>query len=163
MFINVSDFTGVYLLAKDTYNVGEIQKYIDQFEKPYLSKLLGATLAQELIDDSGSGVPVDPLLLDIFNPFERDSGCKVLSSIGIVNYLLGCVYYEYVVAKRLSPSIVGGAAQNKVETANIATSRSEVFNRYNESMKSGKVIQEYILENIDDYPSFNGQKLLLTY
>jgi len=160
MLINVSDFVGFYLLAKNTYAIDQIQEFIDEFERPALNDLLGAELSQILIDDSGSGEPVDADLLKIFNPFDLDLNCGTYHSNGIKKYLAGIIYYNVVSMNRLKPSINGGLAKRKVESAEVVNYKPEATARYNSSIDTSRAIQAYILENLDKYPTFKGRRIL---
>jgi len=163
MFIVPTDFTGFYQLALNQYAVDQIQGFIDEFERPALNDLLGAELSQILIDDSGSGEPVDEDLLKIFNPFDLDLNCETVHSGGIKKYLLGIVFYKFVHTNRLKPSINGGLAKRKVEASEIVNYRPESTSRYNQSIDTGRAIQAYIMENMDKYESFKGKRLLYNH
>lgn len=161
MFVSVSDFTGFYQLAKNEYNVTPIQNYIDEFERPALNDLLGAGLAQLLIDDAGGGSdPSDPELLEIFNELNFDDGCESWHSGGIKKYLLGVIFYNYVMMGRLKPSINGGLAKRKVESAELVDYRPEATTRYQASVKTSRAIQRYICINREKYPDYKGKRIL---
>jgi len=51
----------------------------------------------------------------------------------------------------------------EVETGTSTTNISEIYNRYNDSVKWVKCIQQYIYENFSTYPTFKGQKILINY
>ncbi len=164
--VNVSDFVGRNLVARDSATTQILQAYIDLYEPKYIYKLLGATLGAEYIADLSNGVPQSPRFVIIHDPLNFDGPARgeVYISEGIKAMLVYFIYWHYVIESRLSPSITGGAVQNAVEVGTIATAdRAEVFQRYNDGVKTSRAIQYYILENMGDYAGFNGQRILLNY
>jgi len=165
LIVNVADFTGRYLLAKNPHNVGAIDDVIDLHEKSYIYKILGVELGDLLIADLTGGVPTSPEFLVIFNELAFNSTCneQFFESKGLKKILLGFIYWSAVAEARLQPSQTYGAIQVKVETGTSTTNISEIYNRYNDSVKWVKCIQQYIYEHFEDYPTFKGQKILINY
>lgn len=175
-FIEVSDFRGKYKVAEDQYTVVITTEYIGLYVNQYLARILGASMAQTLLTDMGNNrQPEDENLLVIFNPFTVDNpdyycGChnesKVSISTGLRNCVLGFVYWEIMKDKKITPSIATGTALAKGE---LSTSGSvpaaQVYERYNESVKTCNSIQDYIRshQDIEIYQSFNGERILLNY
>jgi hypothetical protein len=162
--VEITDFTGRFLLAKNSYSVADIQSYIDEFVASSLANLLGAELAADfMLDLNGSGVPVSPQFLALYNPFNIDiDDCgEVLTSRGIKHYLIGIVYWWYMVESRVQPNATGGSGQPKPEVSSAGyRPAAEHYQRYNTSIDTGRAIQTYIENNPDVYPSYNGQRLL---
>lgn len=165
LIVNVADFTGRYLLAKNPHNVSAIDDVIDLYEKSYIYKILGVELGDLLIADLTGGVPTSPEFLAIFNELAFNSTCnkQLFESKGLKNILLGFIYWHVVTEDRLQPSQTNGTIQVKVETGTSTTNISEIYNRYNDSVKWVKCIQQYIYENFSTYPTFKGQKILINY
>jgi hypothetical protein len=168
--VNVSDFVGRYLLAKTTYNVDDIQAYIDEFEPLAIAQLLGAELGAAFIANlNSSGVPVLTEFLAIFNPLSFDGdgcGCdnELHVSQGMKHYITGIIYWWYVVESRVAPLASGGSGQSKGEVTDSGRMpAAETYQRYNASIATGKAIQAYIRKNSDDYPTFKGTRLLYNY
>lgn len=161
--LQVSDFIGRYLLAKNTYNVDVIQACINDFERKAIYDLLGVALGNEYINDLSGGVPQTPSFQVIHNQLSFDHCNKVHSSTGIKDYLLGIVYFHAITEARLSPSNSSGAIENQAEIGKVAHSRSEIYKRYNDSVDNGRTIQLYIELHLSDYEGFNGQRLLYNY
>lgn len=160
--VEVSDFTGRFLLAKNTYNVGPIQAYINEFVASALANLLGAELAEDfMLDLNGSSEPVSPEFLVLYNPFNIDHCNEVITSQGIKHYLIGIVYWWYMVEDRIQPSAAGGSGQPKIEVSQSGNKpAAEHYQRYNSAVNTGRAIQAYIENNPDVYPNYNGQRLL---
>jgi hypothetical protein len=164
VLINVSDFTGRYNLAKDIPSTQVIQTYIDLYEKAYIYRVLGVDLGDTVIDYIENSLPADPILDKIIDPFAWQDNCGTLyESKGLQGILLGFVYWHYVTESHAQPSITGGIAVQKVETGSLSALSPEATNRYNDSAQWAKAVQYYCLDNLKDYPTFKGQKILLTY
>jgi hypothetical protein len=164
--INIADFKGRYNVARTSYNVNTIDDYIQQYEAFYLAKLLGADLA-ELFKagiTSDGAPPTDPLFLKLYNPLYFDSECNGLySSKGMKEYLLGLIYWHYMIEERLKPSITAGALQPANENSEPVESRHELNLRFNDSIRYGQAIQKWCCEHKDDYPDYKGSELLLNW
>lgn len=164
ILLNVSDFAGRYNVAKDSPSVQVVQSYIDLYEKSYIYQIFGVALGDEVIDYIDNPSPADPLLDKIIEPLSWQDRCGTLyESQGLQAILLGFVYWHYVTESHAQPSISGGVAIQKVETAATSLLSPEVTNRYNDSARWAKSVQFYCLDNLNDYPAFKGQKILLTY
>jgi len=179
MIVTTQDFTGLYALPTDVYTIADLQAYIDELEESLIYELLGAELGALFIADLVAGVPVDPLFLLIFNPFQDDvkkpnlfytgwgnlffwefygCGCenKVMISKGIKFYLKVLIWFNYV---RDNKAVAGIQSLSQRESANSTNANYNshlIGKKYNDAIQTGKAIQWYILENKDDYPEFNG-------
>lgn len=160
-----SDFIGKYKVSQDQYTVIGLQKYIDKYTPKYLAKVLGAELSEAMITDIGAGTePTNPDLLAIFEPFMYDSDCKgLIESNGIKEMLIGFIYYHYMVDMKVSVNPISGtslpATENSTPTELI---ESQLYQRYNEAIYTGKAIQQKCIDNQDTYPTFKGSRLLLS-
>ena len=130
------------------YDQGKIQAYIDKYEKRYLIELLGPDLYDQLVADSTGGIPQSPNLLFIYNPFHVTiSPLSMLISEGIVEMLLGFIYFEYSkdLVNQMTPyGNVKSLAENSTVTAGNSTL---IYNRYNEAVRTYRAIQMYIALN----------------
>ncbi len=160
LLITRADFEGRWKLAKSSAD--EINAYIDEFEPRYLKDLLGQELydlfAADVTANLVAKVPTDPLYLKIYNALTitYSLGCGEARSEGMKNMLLGFVFFEYVRGNRVKQSVSG---DNKQQTEVAAPSDSTYLHlRYNDSILYYQVIQEYILNNLEEYPTFNGNR-----
>lgn len=163
--LQTADFVGSYAVAQDQITIIDLQKVIDEFERVYLAKMFGATLSVDLFNyiDGGSS-PINPSFDFIYNPFTLDLDCELLISLGVKKALIGFIYYEYVFKSKIKASQISGV--ERVKTENSTTSigiEPQVYNAYNNAVKTTKAIQYYILRNKVDYPYFNGRKFILNY
>lgn len=164
--ITVTDFEGRYLTAKDSYNILVLNDYIARFEPLAIARLLGAELATAFSDDipSDGGTPTDPLFITLYDPLQFNANCGGLYySAGMKDYVLGIVFFHYMVEQRLQPSITTGSVQNVNENATFTLNRQEIYERYNTSVTYGKAIQRWCCDHRDDYPDYRGIKLLYNY
>lgn len=140
------------------YDQGKIQAYIDKYEKRYLIELLGPDLYDQLIADSTGGTPQSPNLSFIFNPFHVTiSPLSYVISEGIVEMLLGFIYFEYSkdLINQMTPfGNVKPESENSTVTAGNSTL---IYNRYNEAVRTYRAIQTYIALN---QTMANGEALL---
>jgi hypothetical protein len=161
--LETSDFTGEHRISQEQNTITVLQGYINNYQPIYLAKLLGATLADAFVADVGGGTaPTDPLFLAIFDPFQKDGDCGGLHiSNGIRFYLKGLIYWHFMKDKRIQANPVSGTSKANTEnSSNSSTIESQVYDRWNESVKTMRAIQWYIEQNESDYPDYNGQRLL---
>ena len=163
MIVSVSDFKiGKYELHSGIYDVPRIQAYIDKYEKRYLTELLGADLYSLFVADlvAGSGTPLEPRFSVIFNPLSIDWSGRIIYSDGIKEMLKGFIYYEYTKDEIVQMTPVGNVrpvGQNSEVAGSLYT---QIYNRYNDGVRSHDSIQMYICKNPEDYDysDFNGFK-----
>lgn len=141
--------------------VNELDKYILRYEKKMLVELLGASLATEFINDLIDGVPQTQKFLDIFNEFSYDiDNCSnsIIFSQGIKSILQGFIFFYYMrdfkFARTLN-GVVVNESENTRESYNFEWGLSDF---YNESINDSLAIQRKIIDNLTDYPTFNGIK-----
>lgn len=149
MIISTTQFINKYELSKGMYDTAKIEAYIDKYEKRYLIELLGPELYDEFMSDLDvSNVPQSPNFEYIFNPFHTTiSPSTVLISEGIVEMLLGFIYFEYAkdLINQMTPF---GNVKPMSENSNVVSGNSTmIYNRYNEAIKTYRAIQMYIMFN----------------
>jgi len=111
--VNTSDFIGDIYIQTEVCD-DQLQAYINKYEDYYLYKLLGLTVANELIADLVDGVPQSPEILEWFNPFQIQGECnkKVYISEGVVKMLSYLIYFEFVIGEEYTPSNSGLVRSN---------------------------------------------------
>jgi hypothetical protein len=160
LIVNTTDFVGRYELALNPLLTPKLDDYINQMERSFIYKILGIQLGASFVNDLTNGVPSDSNYLLIFNELFFESSCKAqFHSIGLKSVLLGLIYSSVIIESRLTSSALNGVAENSVQ-GQVVTSRTEAFNRYNDSVDSIKAIQRFCSENSDDFLEYNGQKFL---
>ena len=175
IILQISDFTlGKYKIpqAKGVCE-GQLQSYIDRYEKRVLIDLLGCDLANLFIADLVEGIPQTEIYLNIFNEIcvDLQNGffqsyywttglcyCqpKRIISRGIKEMLKGMVFFQYM---RDFPNQRDITGINRIDTENSTHamfSQWGISDFYNESIEDYNNIQYYIYENKTDYASFNG-------
>jgi hypothetical protein len=161
MIVQVSDFkVGKYELHSGIYDVPRIQAYIDKYEKRYLTELLGGDLFALFEADLtlGAGVPTEARFTAIFEALTTDLTWCILYSEGMKEMLMGFIYYEYTKDEIVQMTPVGNVrpvGQNSEVAGSLYT---QIYNRYNDSVRTYKAIQGYIWKNPEkyDYSEFNG-------
>jgi hypothetical protein len=177
-------FTGYFRISQDVQTNAMLQSYIDKYEKKYLVDLLGYDLYVLFIADFDNGLPQSTRFLTIYNelnyeiaggnrsywipynlPYTMDN-CSPKEvpyqeptlSEGISKMLKGFVFYHYVNEMSLSVSPTG-VVENRNENSDKAIANRTtglIEDKYNESIKSYKVIQRYINDNLTTYSEFMG-------
>jgi hypothetical protein len=149
MIVNIDDFTGKFELHTGMYNQQKLIDYIERYEPIYLMQLLGSELYDEFISDlSVLNVPKSPNFLSIFNPFVENSCLKLYVSLGIKDMLTGFIYWEFA-KDNISQQTINGAVRQTGENSDVSsTLYTTMCNRYNESVRTSRAIQNRIIRNI---------------
>ena len=166
--INTNDFINQYAIAGGTFTDGTLLEFINAIEVEMLYKLFGKTMADLFIADSSGGAPADPLYVALYDAIQLSnySGGSYYNqryfedySSGMVEMLKAFVYTVYNQRANVSATIDG----NKNLTTSVSTIVSGFnhyyANIYNKGVANYKVIQQYICENIEDYPDYDGRFL----
>jgi hypothetical protein len=160
--IKFTDFVGKYQISQNDENEDEVESFINKFYPVYVRRILGATLGNAFIANlDPSGVPTNPIYLELYNPFQVDDNNCVRESIGMKEIILGFVYYEIV---RDSNSY-NGLSGNKAtlgENSEFVDMKNKLSTVYNDSLLSADQVQWYITDynpNDNDYSDYNGQEL----
>jgi len=156
-----SDFTGKWAIPTP-FNGGDtiLQSYIDHYEPKYLNQLFGAALYVLYLAD-----PVDPIYSVLTDPFEFDSEVitegvgRVQISEGLKTMLKNFVYAHYQKEDLGIPTSGGNVNIIPEGGENMNDNRTNIFAYFNQGVKTYKAIQQFIVENRDDYPDYNGVEL----
>lgn len=167
--VNPSDFLGKFEVSQNALVKQKLQGYIDLYEDQYMMDLLGVELYNEY--KAGLAIlPPDPLYVKLSDPFAEDTkyGCfengrKVLISKGVKNMLLGFIYWEFYKDDFSAVSTNGHGKPTPENSTNSTTFLSALYTRYNESIDTYRSIQEYINQNRNLYPKYNGVRKRLAY
>lgn len=166
MLITIADFEGKYELHTGMYDQQKLQDYIDKYEPLYLVNLLGAELYNEFQADLilGGGVPTEPRFEFIFNAFNYDYNCNILISQGMIEMLLGFVYFEYLKDLSNQVTTAGNVKPVGENSINTSTLNTMMYSRYNDGIKTYRTIQYYIcVVKSEDYDGFNGKSKEYAY
>lgn len=167
LFISTSDFsTGKYQLHVGTYSVTNLGEYINKYEHRYLVELLGSDLYDEFEADVtlGMGLPTEPRFTYIFYPFTEDYAWTILISEGMIEMLKGFIYYEYLKDQIVQMTPIGTVVPSGENSRDSNSLYTQMYNRYNEAVRTYKAIQEHIVNNSGDYAEFNGKrKMMISY
>lgn len=168
ILLALSDFKNEYSIpdATGTYSAAKAQSYIDRYEKRYLNRLLGVTLAAKVIAYlAANRTPADADLNKIIDAFSfQDTGREILESAGIKEVLTGCVFYEYIHNSLIVTQ--AGVAAPKVETADVSTPAKTMRfaeNKFNGILDSVDAIQNYCLLNPSKYPDYDGRRITVKF
>jgi len=155
LFVTISDFTGKFALSTGMYANTNIQSYIDRYEDIYLTELLGVKLYNLFIADLVSNVPVTAKYTKIFNAFKEELDIRLIISKGMKDMLVGFIYFEYM-KDSITQTTPIGVVKQQSENSTPISAHSPIYLRYNESVKTYRAIQDYIMQNLSTYPLFRG-------
>lgn len=156
--ISTSDFSkDPYRLAINPSQSAELQEYIDNAQKEYLVQLFGVELYDLFIADLVSDVPTTARFIKIFEPFIDQTNDVLTMSDGIKDMLKGFAYYTFL---RDHVTRVDTTGISKILGENsqpVSAIYHNITRRYNSSVETFRVIQNYMLVvDPDNYPEFNG-------
>ena len=149
-----TDFTGRFDLTTKGYLSLEV--FIDQYEPIILKKLLGIELYNLYVADTVLSVPQTDIYLDIYQESELVV-CEIKRNYeGLKDLLIPFIYYEYLKAQRNRNSSSGGVQnQSSLSVASMQTYAQAVI-YINEAISQARILQFYLEENIDIYPTFRA-------
>jgi len=159
IIIAADQLVGRFQVTQNTKNVTTVEEYIDSIEKSTIIKMFGADLGNAFWDDcQGDGAPTEPRFEALFEPFEIDNGCEVVTSKGIIEILLAFACCAYLRDSDQVNTDTGNQSA-KGENSVRVNSRNKIAKIYNEAVASIHAIQWYIKDNPEeyDYEDYNGQ------
>jgi hypothetical protein len=155
ILVNSADFTGTYEISQTGFS--KLDDYIARFERTYLNRILGYDLATLFIASLTNQVPTTPIYQTIFNSMIYRYCNIEFESEGLKSILLNFIFFEYMRNEKTSPNANGMIeAQNEVSAPAFV---GNLYNKYNDAVKSMSTIQLYIHDNSADYPTYNGQNI----
>ena len=133
--LQTSDFVGNYKVSTSRFT--ELQWYIDNYEKYYLTRLLGADLYTAFIADLTGTTPQIPQttrFIELFNSFISITSytSSLVISEGIKTMLIQFVYFHYVRNSNQYNSIAGQVVpsnENSGQANYLGTNLIEVYNQ----------------------------------
>jgi hypothetical protein len=157
--VRTTDFIGKYSITQNNFLTTTLQAFIDKYEIKYLNDLLGVNLATLFYADITTPFtePDTQIYKDLYNSFASEiNGCDVVSD-GLKEMLIGFIYFHYVSESPVKITPTGGVvAQNEVSTT-VDFNSTQVYENYNEAVKTYRSVQIYINDNTTVYPTYNGK------
>lgn len=161
-FLTPNDFIGRFAIPQPfNGDAGKLQSYIDHYETEYLVKLLGAELHTLFLAGYANDEEIYVKLYDAFN-FDSEAECKPMISYGMEQMLKGFIYVHFNNGDLETPTSAGNI-RIEPEAGTKTIDETTLYRTYNEAIGTYKTIRAYILENDNDYPSFKGIYLGLTW
>ena len=153
---------GKYVINDNDITRQDLKEYIDDYELKFIYQLLGIELGDLFIADLDpeTKTPTTTRFFKIFNPlyFKSQSCDRITQSKGMIDVLKGFVYTEFVKEQNFKNNF-NGNSQNLFESGtNLPAYKNGVIVKFNQALDSYNAIQEYICENQDDYPEFDGER-----
>lgn len=158
-----SDYKGRYTITKNVHNLDKIQRFIDNVEPTILNELFGVELYTLYVIGIAETPPDDAIWAKLRDPFFFQSECgKIYESKGLKEMLQGFVYFKYYTETFAQASVNGNVVDIPENSVKASADDANLIARQNDSVKTFRAIQRYILENLELYPTFKGQPKLLT-
>lgn len=154
MAVTTASFIDKYKLTLTDFNETELTAYINRYSEITLIELFG----KDLYDLYVTGIAgADPIYEFLRDPFTVQLDCgTILNSRGVDDILLGVIYFYWsrdIETQRSS----NGSVQSKGENSEVVSQwKANLQSRWNESIGSYCAVQDYILDNLDVYPTFLG-------
>jgi hypothetical protein len=153
-----ADFTAQFAITKTFDNPTKIQEYIDKVEVQFLNELFGVDLYADYLTGIAETTP-DPIWTKLRDPFTFQSNCgKIYVSEGLRTLLLCITYATYYHEERSTPTSTGKTVLRHEGGDRATIEWDTVYSVYNRGIKTYQAIQEYISENMGDYPNYKGVK-----
>lgn len=158
-----SDYKGFNCIVTNShYGIGDLQLYIDKYEKYYLELLLGCNLANLFLTDYNTN-PFGAKELRfqaIFNQICFSvNWCDEIVSRGVKEMLIGFIYVHYT-KDIANKSTSNGKAVNKITNSeNSNFWDTNMPESYNKSVDDFRAIQYYICYYNENYSEYRGQDL----
>ena len=158
--VATTDFTGKWAISTP-YNteVNVLQEYIDHYEPLILRQCLGSDLYDSFVTGIGASEAIYTKLRDAFaydDDGARTDTNRVVVSEGMKVMLQNMIYAHYHKQDLGIPTSIG-LINAETEGGNPQNdNKTQLFKYYNDGIRTYNAIQQYIDDNSDDYPDFNG-------
>jgi len=156
-YVSISDFKNTYAISANSDAM--LQEYCDLIEIEMLYKLLGKTLADLFLADASSGTPQTAIYQTIYNALQINPCYDENFSSGVNEMLKIFVYVAFNQRSPISTTTTGNKHLNSSVSDPVSSLNFYYANMYNQAVANCKVIQQYILLNMSDYPTFDGQEI----
>tara|TARA_R110002153_G_scaffold32752_15_gene99111 strand:+ start:103 stop:648 length:546 start_codon:yes stop_codon:yes gene_type:complete len=168
--LKIEDFAnGRFVIPINPEQEIDLEMYIELTENKYLPMLFGKDLYDlfKAEIDANFGVPTSARFEIIFNPFVEQldwtyynrliQSDRLIQSEGMKIMLMGFVYFQWVRDVVSRVSTVGVERTIGENSENVSSIKNDVDMRFNQSVRSYKAIQKYMVCFApDDYPEFEG-------
>lgn len=161
LYVNVSDFTGKFEVHQGMYANNDLNDYIQRYELDYLKQLFGIAMYNEYyanaIANPPSNIPTLAKFNYLYHPFDyqnTDDFWLLCQSKGLKDMLIGFIWFEFN-KDQISTATALGQQKQKNELSEMVL--TTIYGKYNESVKTYRAIQTYIVQNSGTYSNFRGQ------
>ena len=154
-YLKRSDFIGNYRISANNIELQKISEIIINAERTYLLRLFGIDIYNALLltIDFGGQDPVPQEFVEVLNPISYIDSCGRLNyNDGLKSALAKVIYYVIHTDQIVNNSSLGDR-NNTSEVSNGVNSMKTLL-LYNEGVRCLRVIQKYMLDNLDKYPNY---------
>jgi hypothetical protein len=150
-FVEIGDFTGKFEIHTQGTTAIKLADYITRYEESYLVDMLGVELYDLLM--------VDPEIAPystIVEPLKFQENCEIYISRGFKDMLLGFIYFEFQRDMKVQQTVNSAVKIKSNVSDRAGILDMNLYGRFNESMETYKAIQQYVINNSADFPTFQG-------
>lgn len=155
MAVTAASFINKFETTQNEFDTAKLTNYISRYETITLIELFGKELYDLYVAGLIATDPIYEFLRDAFTE-QLDSG-TILNSRGVDDVTLGVVYFYVHRDGYTQQSINGGVKNTGENSTNVSVFVSNIQSRWDEAITSYQAIQGYICDNLDVYPTFDGQ------
>lgn len=148
---------GRYKCPFSSITLVDFTDYINSTERQVLDELLGCELATAFVADLTNGQPSEQRFINLFQPICLSFCGTQYRSEGVKEMIQGFVFWGYTRELETCATMQGVQVSNGENQQKADFLTGKAFRVYNTSISAYLVIQEYIKQNIQDYPEFDGQ------
>lgn len=154
MLINQTYFVGEILVPNLTGvgpipagNVEELNRFISKYEPEFLDEVLGPDLSTEFQTGISAATPEQRWV---------DLKIRLVNETHKLSPIAGYVYYHYF-RDRLSTSSGLGEIESTAENANVVLNTDKMARAYNDAVRKGRAVFNWVVENAETYPEFDQE------
>jgi len=144
--ILIPNLTGTDLVS--TGNVAEVTRFITKYEPEYLTHVLGADLYAAF----EAGLLVTPTVEQRWKDLQAK--IRIYNSSAHVSPVADYVYY-FIELDRTTSTGQMGQVKVKNENGETVYNTAKMLKAYNNAVRKGQEILDWVIENIEDYPEFD--------
>lgn len=152
MLIDQSYFVGEILVPNLTGvgpipagNVEELNRFINKYEPDFLDEVLGQSLSAAFQAGISAATPEQRWV---------DLKSKLVNTTRKESAIAGYVYYHFY-RDRLSTSSGLGEIESTAENANVVINTDKMSRAYNDAVRKGRAVFEYVQANASTYPELD--------
>jgi hypothetical protein len=160
MLIDSTYFIGEILLPNLTgsvpenqANVNEVTRFIAKYEPEYLEAVLGDELYEAFLAGLEEPDPIQQKWKDLQK--------KLVDTFNKVSPVADYIYAA-IIDFRMTATTGLGEVESTAENSTIALNTGKMIQAYNNSVRKGRTVREWLVENAETYPEYEDSEFTLS-